>query len=263
MKGYENNKGAFKLLQKTVSLKPKQEEVKRPSHSEGKFNPQPDMQHQVEMLLDEGNRLRGKKDFDKAMQVYSSGIDIDLENLRLRINRTDTNAGMGNFDLALGDYLKALDYDSADDETRSYTWNNIANVFYYGKSDYAIAVEFYEKAAGVGNLASMNSLGVCYGFGKGVEKNPQKSLEWYTQAVEGGFGNVMLNLGIMYQNVWGIDTDLDKAKIWYKKATELNVPRTFVKLSLMYANGTGVEVDEVKAEEYKKKAVELGYTEDC
>ena len=262
IKGYENNTDGLTLLRQTIALKPKQEEVKLPDHQTEKENPQLDMQHQASMLLEEGNRLRAQKQFDKAIQAYNSGIDLDPSNLKLYINRGDTNAGIGNFDAALNDYLKVLDSNTTDDEIKSYTWNNIANVYYYGKKDYASAVEYYTKAAEIGNLASMNSLGVCYGFAKGVEKDPEKSLMWYTKAAEGGYGNAMLNLGMMYQNGWGIDTNLDLAKEWYEKATEHNVPRAFVRLSLMYANGTGVEQNQAKADEYKQRAVELGYTAD-
>ena len=262
IEGYGNNPDGLKLLKTTLALKPKEQEIALPDHPEKELDPQQDMKRQAIMLLDEGNRLRSQKNLNKAIQAYSNGIDLDPENLQLRLNRADTNAGMGQFDLALNDYIKVLDYADADDEVRSYTWNNIANVYYYGKKDFASAVEFYKKAANVGNLASMNSLGVCYGFAKGVEKDPQQSLEWYTKAAEGGYGNAMLNLGMMYQNGWGIDTDLEQAKNWYEKATEQNVPRAFVRLSLMYANGTGVEIDQEKADYYKQKAVELGYTED-
>ena len=262
IKGYENNTDGLTLLRQTIALKPKQEEVQLPDHQTVEENPQLDMQHQASMLLEEGNRLRAQKQFDKAIQAYNSGIDLDPNNLKLYINRADTNAGIGNFDEALNDYLKVLDSDNTDDEIKSYTWNNIANVYYYGKKDYASAVEYYTKAAEIGNLASMNSLGVCYGFAKGVEKNPDKSLQWYTKAAEGGYGNAMLNLGMMYQNGWGIDTNLELAREWYEKAAEHNVPRAFIRLSLMYANGSGVEQDQAKADEYKQKAVELGYTAD-
>ena len=262
IEGYSNNPDGLSLLRKTKLLKPKEEVVKLPVNNPAPKDPQQDMKHQAELLLNEGNRLRAQKKFDQALQAYNSGIDLDPDNLKLYINRADTNAGIGNFDIALNDYQKVLDTAKADDETKSYTWNNIANVYYYGKKDYASAVEYYRKAAEIGNAASMNSLGICYGFAKGVEKDPQQSLEWYTKAAERGYGNAMLNLGMMYQNGWGIDTDLKLAREWYEKAASHNVPRAFVRLSLMYANGSGVEQDQQKADEYKQKAVELGYTAD-
>ncbi len=262
IKGYENNPDGLSLLNKTISAKPKEPVVKLPVNPPTPENPAQDMQHQASLLLEEGNRLRAQKDFNKALEAYSSGIDLDPNNLRLRINRADTNAGLGKFDIALNDYMKVIDAAENDNEVKSYTLNNVANVYYYGKKDYASAVEFYKKAAELGNPASMNSLGVCYSFAKGVEKDPQKSLEWYTKAAEGGYGNAMLNLGMMYQNGWGIDTNLDLAREWYEKAAANNVPRAYVRLSLMYANGSGVEQDQQKADEYKQKAVELGYTAD-
>ena len=262
IEGYTDNREAIKLLQEAIDLKPEQKEVTLPEHPEEEINPENDMKHQANLLLEEGNRLRAQQKLQEAIQAYTNGIDLDRANPRLRINRADTNAGLGNFDLALNDYNKVLTYAAADNEIKSYIWNNIANVYYYGKKDYASAVEFYTKAANAGNAASMNSLGVCYGFGKGVEKDSSLSLDWYTKAAENDYANAMLNLGLMYQNGWGIESDMSKALYWYEKAAERNIPRAYIRLSLMYQNGTGVEVDSVKAEEYKKMARELGYTAD-
>ena len=48
------------------------------------------------------------------------------------------------------------------------------------------AVEWYTKAAEQGNAVAQYNLGVCYNFGKGVEKDLQKAIEWYTKAAEQG-----------------------------------------------------------------------------
>lgn len=259
IKGYEAHPVPAALLAQCAALKPKQEKLEIPQHPEEELNPQGDMKMQAKLLLGEGDRLRQQRSFEKAVQTYSSGIDLDPENVALRLNRGDTYAATGQFELALVDYNDSLAKKHITPEQTAYALNNIANVHYYGHKDYEKALKFYNKAAANGNAAAMNSLGVCYGFGKGVPKDQAKALQWYKAAAEKGYANAMLNLGLLYENGWGVPVDNKTAFEWYLQATEKNVPRAFIRVSLMYQNGTGVEKDEAKAKEYKEEAIKRGY----
>ncbi|MFR0872929.1 MAG: tetratricopeptide repeat protein, partial [Oscillospiraceae bacterium] len=42
------------------------------------------------------------------------------------------------------------------------------------------AVDWYTKAAELGNAIAMCNLGVCYKYGTGVKKDEKKAVEWYT-----------------------------------------------------------------------------------
>lgn len=259
VKGYAANAEALNLQAKAGALKPKPQAAPTPPKTE---SAQADPRQQAQFLLQEGDAKRQNKDLPGAIQNYSSGIDLDPENLQLRINRGDTYAAAGQFNLALSDYERALKAPGLTAEQQGYINNNLANVYYYGLSEPAKAVEFYRKAATEGNAAAMNSLGVCYGSGRGVEKDPAQALQWYKEAANKEYANAMLNLGLAYQNGWGTQPDNTQAFRWYDQAAKRNVPRAFQRLAIMYREGLGVEKDEAKAVDNEKKARALGYNKD-
>ncbi len=57
---------------------------------------------------------------------------------------------------------------------------------YHETEDYVKSVLYWEKAAAQGHSAAQFGLGVCYGNGLGVERNPETSLDFILKAAEGG-----------------------------------------------------------------------------
>ncbi len=259
VKGFEANADALNLRAKAGALKPKPQDAPTPPKPE---STQAGPREQAQLLLQEGDAKRQSKDLPGAIQTYSSAIDLDPENIQLRINRGDTYAAAGQFSLALSDYERALKAPNLPAEQQGYIHNNLANVYYYGLNEPVKAVEFYRKAATDGNAAAMNSLGVCYGGGKGVEKDPAQALQWYKEAANKEYANAMLNLGLAYQNGWGTAANNAEAFKWYDQAAKRNVPRAFQRLAIMYREGLSVEKDEAKAADNEKKARALGYNKD-
>ena len=45
-------------------------------------------------------------------------------------------------------------------------------------------------------------------------------MEWYLKAADLGNAYAMNNIGVMYRNGWGVEKDLDEANKWYKKAED-------------------------------------------
>ena len=70
----------------------------------------------------------------------------------------------------------------------------------------------------LGNAEAQNLLGLCYGAGKGAEKDCTKALHWYLKAAQQGQSYAQYNCGVLYQNGWGTEKDEDKAFEWYQKA---------------------------------------------
>ena len=63
-------------------------------------------------------------------------------------------------------------------------------MYYYGKGveqDYSKALEWLKKAADAGNSAAMYNIGYMYEYGKGVEQDYTKALEWYTRSYNSGY----------------------------------------------------------------------------
>jgi len=79
------------------------------------------------------------------------------------------------------------------------------------------AVEWYTKAADLGNTTAMNNLGNMYQTGNGVEQDGTKAVEWFTRAADLGDTDAMNELGYMYEG-HGAEQDNDKALEWYVKS---------------------------------------------
>ena len=85
---------------------------------------------------------------------------------------------------------------------------------------YGAGAEDYRKAAEQGDAKSQYELGKCYEFGKGVEKDPAKAVEWYRKAAEKGDATGQLAIGLCYEVGKGVEKDPVKAVEWYRKAAE-------------------------------------------
>ncbi len=57
----------------------------------------------------------------------------------------------------------------------------------YQSKGYKKALEYFKKAASMGDAAGYNNLGNLYENGEGVQKNLQRALEYHKKACELGF----------------------------------------------------------------------------
>lgn len=75
--------------------------------------------------------------------------------------------------------------------------------------DYAKAMENYEKAATLGDASAINSIGVMYSDGKGVEQDHNKAREYFEQAAMQNHSDAMENMGIYcHKGLGGLETGL-------------------------------------------------------
>ena len=122
------------------------------------------------------------------------------------------------------------------------------------------AEEWLEEAEN-GDEEAMYQLGNAYSDGMfGLEKDAEKSLEWYEKAGEAGHADGAYNAGIAWQmGQYGADKqDYEKAFYWFSKAAELGNETAVYKLAYFYQEGFGVPCSYVKAYEWYKKAADLG-----
>jgi TPR repeat protein len=76
---------------------------------------------------------------------------------------------------ALVHYKKAIEIDD-----NLEALNRIGLIHYKGnfvKQNLPIAVDSFEHSARLGNVDAHNNLGICFEFGKGVDKNIEKALK--------------------------------------------------------------------------------------
>ena len=96
----------------------------------------------------------------------------------------------------------------------------IVDVIYKEAIDLSNGLEYYfleeayclfMKAAEKGYSKAQNSLGDCYKYGIGIEKDFAKAVDWYTKAARQGNATAQFNLGICFKNGEGVDSDHTKA----------------------------------------------------
>ena len=142
---------------------------------------------------------------------------------------------------------------------------SLGNCYYNGQGgltkDTSKAVEWYQKAAEAGNARAMCDLGYCYYNGQGgLRKDETKTMEWYKKAAEAGNARAMCNLGVCYElGKGGLRKDEAKAVKWYKKAAEAGEATAMCYLGLCYEYGQGgLTTNTSKAVEWYRKAAEAG-----
>ncbi|CAB4379649.1 unnamed protein product [Rhizophagus irregularis] len=98
-------------------------------------------------------------------------------------------------------------------------------------------LESYQKVADLGNLYGVNSLGYCYEVGIGTNMDTKKAFELYESTANLGDTTGINNLGYCYQN--GIGTNIDKRKAFelYQHAANLGDSEAQYNLASMYENG--------------------------
>ena len=78
----------------------------------------------------------------------------------------------------------------------------------------------YRKAAELGNVNGMVSIGDMYDQGEGVTQDFTEALKWYRKAAEKNNGYAMYNIGIIYEYGKGVPKNIKEAIKWYRNANE-------------------------------------------
>ncbi len=126
-------------------------------------------------------------------------------------------------------------------------------------SDMVSAVEWWQKAADLGDAYANDRLGSCYSLGKGgLPKDAEQAFAHYLKAAYGGYSEDYFSVGLCYKDGDGVERDAEKAFGWFKKAAEHGNPMAWVELGHCYAAGIGITQNYGKAVEWYSKAVDLG-----
>ncbi len=68
--------------------------------------------------------------------------------------------------------------------------------------------------------AEENERGDSYFFGRGVDQDYAKAMEWYRKAADQGYADAQSNVGVLYENGMGVAKDIEQARAWYQKAAD-------------------------------------------
>lgn len=165
----------------------------------------------------------------------------------------------GDYETALEDYLKVAE-EGTEQLYIVTAMKHIGTMYQYGdvygvEQDGAKAIEWYTKAADLGNSDAMNFMGAMYHNGDGVEQDFGVAMEWLQKAADLGHAQAMANIAFMYRCGNGVAQDGAQAIEWYTKAADLGVLSALSEIGDMYRNGEGVEQDDDKALEWYVKSL--------
>jgi enhanced entry protein EnhC len=100
------------------------------------------------------------------------------------------------------------------------------------------AVQWYKKAASLGDREAMYYLGLLQETGVGMHLNKQDALQNYQLAAERGHEKAILALARMYRYGLGVNKDLSLAAKYYKQLAKNNNGYAQYQLALLYADGS-------------------------
>ncbi|BBM84137.1 Sel1-like repeat-containing protein kinase family protein [Candidatus Uabimicrobium amorphum] len=101
----------------------------------------------------------------------------------------------------------------------------LGDFYHYGyggvAEDHSLAFEYYTKSAEKNNMLATHQLGLMYYYGRGVKKDLNKMIPYFTKAAQLGYAESMYTLGLMTEKgiVRAQATDNRTVAIyWYKQA---------------------------------------------
>uniref|UniRef100_A0A7N0TKJ5 ERAD-associated E3 ubiquitin-protein ligase component HRD3A n=1 Tax=Kalanchoe fedtschenkoi TaxID=63787 RepID=A0A7N0TKJ5_KALFE len=117
--------------------------------------------------------------------------------------------------------------------------------------------QILEYQALKGNADAMYRVGVFHCFGlRGLQRDHQKALSWFSKAAEKGDSRAMELLGEFYARGVGVERNYTKSYEWLTQASKLHLYSSYNGLGYLYVKGYGVERNYTKAKEYFEMAAE-------
>ena len=126
----------------------------------------------------------------------------------------------------------------------------------------------FRRAADLGDITAMNSLGCAYWSGNGVKLDKKKAIKYWRMAAESGADRgaavAQFNLGACFYNGFcyyeGVTQDDAEAFRYYKLAADQGLTEAEHSLGFMYASGRGVALDFAEAIRWYERAAAKGNT---
>lgn len=128
----------------------------------------------------------------------------------------------------------------------------------YKKKDFARAMKDF-KADGSKN--SCYNIGIMYYKGEGVKQDRREAVQWFRKAADLGDMNAQFTMGMLYDKGEDLALDQGEAYRWYRKAAEQGHRQAQFNIGYMYTMGEGVKKDPKEAVIWLKKAAKQGHPE--
>lgn len=134
---------------------------------------------------------------------------------------------------------------------------SVGDCYFWGEGvekNYSNAVKWYMKSAKQGNADAQAALAFCYMSGWGIKENRKEAFIWNKAAAIQGNVNGLFNLGIFYKNGYVVEQDYSKAMSCFLQASLHGFAQAEEELGFMYYYGNGVNKNYSKATEWLQKS---------
>jgi len=115
------------------------------------------------------------------------------------------------------------------------------------------------QAAQAGQVAAQLALAQMFMEGKGVARDPQAGLMWYSVAASNGSATAMNMAGRCHELGEGTAADPSLAAAWYRRAADAGLDWGMYNLANLLATGRGVGKDVARALALYTQAAQLGH----
>ncbi|MDE6859826.1 MAG: sel1 repeat family protein [Duncaniella sp.] len=205
-------------------------------------------QYQLGQCYEEGAGV--ERNLAKAFRLYWAASD----NCRLAKERLNKDSYQGQ----LAKWLKkAVNGKQLSGTDLAQAQCMLGSCYRHGwgvECDMTSAVEWWQKAADLGDAYANYCLGDCY---RRVAEDYSQAVRWYSRAVDFGgnaFPEAQRGLADCYASGHGVEQDWEKAADLYRQAAKNDDPESQYLLAQCYAEGHGVEQDMTEAVRLYKKA---------
>lgn len=209
--------------------------------------------------------------------LYDVGLGVEEDNAEAAkwyrksadLGHAQANANLGNFYLSgidvEKDGLKAKAYFEKAfniNPKSAYAARKLGDLYQKGigvKASKELAIQWYETAGELGNLASYIEIGDIYSGEMNMARDLDgaRAEEYYQKALDLGSAEGGANIAYLYEKGIGVVEDDTKAAGYYETAANDGVEWAAQRLGRMYRFGEGVEKSGVKAAEYFNRAIEI------
>lgn len=127
------------------------------------------------------------------------------------LRKADAHYKAGRYDIAVGYYLKAAEFDETEAQF------NLGYALYNGegiKQDYPSAVMWFKRAASKQYPKAEYNLAFCYMYGKGVPCDYEKAQQLLIASANHGFADAQITLSECYENGILVEKNMEESKRW-------------------------------------------------
>ena len=116
------------------------------------------------------------------------------------------------------------------------------DAFYFGHGEpqsYKQALVWYERAAGFGNSAAQDQVGLMFANGRGTPPDYNRAMALFRKAARQGVADAELQIGLLYARGHGVSHDNSQAMTHFRNADALGSANADVQIGLLYLDGEG------------------------